>query len=190
MTYYCIKGNKKAGFHPLFKGYIFGKTKNHFSRPTPSPPPPTIFRVKNYIISNMWHAAQTQNIKFSDNTYKDKNFSQEIFHQRTYAKVWVDMWFIIYLSTCSTERGCGAGKVNLVEVVALQNLAKFTGKHLCQCLFFNKVARRPHLLESLFNKTTNLKEIRKSICEGELLESLPVIICNRCPLKQLSRCVS
>ena len=30
-----------------------------------------------------------------------------------------------------------------VEKCVLRNFAKFTGKHLCQSLFFNKVAGRP-----------------------------------------------
>ena len=37
-----------------------------------------------------------------------------------------------------------------VKKVVLRNLSKFTGKHLCQSLFFNKAA---HLTEHLFHRT-------------------------------------
>ena len=34
-------------------------------------------------------------------------------------------------------------KVKVFLEISLRNFAKFTGKHLCQSLFFNKVAGRP-----------------------------------------------
>ena len=45
----------------------------------------------------------------------------------------------------SSHRGCS------VKKGVLRNFAKFTGKHLCQSLFFNKVAGR--LQEHLFYRT-------------------------------------
>ena len=37
-------------------------------------------------------------------------------------------------------------KVKVFLEISLRNFAKFTGKHLCQSLFFNKVAGRPATL--------------------------------------------
>ena len=44
-------------------------------------------------------------------------------------------WLRVFVR--SSHRSCSVGEV------ALRNLAKFTGKHLCQSLFFDKVVLRP-----------------------------------------------
>ena len=53
----------------------------------------------------------------------------------------------------------------------LRNFAKFTGKHLCQRLFFNKVAGLAHL-EPLTNFKQNHMEVG-NITEAASFKSLP-----------------
>ena len=55
----------------------------------------------------------------------------------TRKKEFIQQKNVIYRSSC-TEVFCKKG--------VLRNLAKFTGKHLCQILFFNKVAGLPATL--------------------------------------------
>ena len=53
---------------------------------------------------------------------------------------------ILWTQNRSTHRRCSVRKS------VLRNFAKFTGKHLCQILFLNKVATGKHLCQSpLFN---------------------------------------
>ena len=46
----------------------------------------------------------------------------------------------------SSHRRCS------IKIVALKNFAKFTGKHLCQSLFFNKVAAPTLLKKRLWHR--------------------------------------
>ena len=52
-------------------------------------------------------------------------------------KVLIQFNLLIYLKIAETATG---GVLYKKDV--LRNFTKFTGKHLCQCLFFNKVAGR------------------------------------------------
>ena len=49
--------------------------------------------------------------------------------------------------------------------VALRNFAKFTGKHLCQSLFFNKVVGRRPQACNFIKKETLVQVFRSEFCE-------------------------
>ena len=70
-----------------------------------------------------------------------------------------------------------------VKIGALTNFAKFTGKHLCQSLFFNKVAGlRPAIL--LKKKLCNFikKETLTQLFSYEFCEICKTILLHRTPL--------
>ena len=73
-----------------------------------------------------------------------------------------DSWFIKYFMSYSGFHTANQTQKQTSEVFykkdVLKNLAKFTGKYLCQSLFFNKVAglRLPTLLKGTFNNYVTL----------------------------------
>ena len=64
-------------------------------------------------------------------------WSSILIAQRTFACTGMGALFFFILKNRSSHRRCSVRKS------VLRNFAKFTGKHLCQGLFFNKVAGLP-----------------------------------------------
>ena len=64
-------------------------------------------------------------------------------------KLWVNSDKIIVWLGTNAHRSSRPGVFRKKGV--LKNFTKFTGKHLCQSLFFNKVAGRPKLLRTPFS---------------------------------------